>query len=81
MREYLVTLLLAAAICYVVTPHVRRWAIRLGVVAKIRERDIHTTPTPRWGGLAMWIGMAVTFAMVNHLSLVGKSFTHESIAL
>ena len=81
MREYLVTLLLAAAICYVVTPYVRTWAIRFGVVAKIRERDVHTTPTPRWGGLAMWIGMAVTFAMVNHLSLVGKSFTRESIGI
>jgi len=81
MREYLVTLLLAAVICYVVTPFVRQWAIRFGVVAKIRERDVHTTPTPRWGGLAMWIGMAVTFAMVNHLSLVGKSFTRESIGI
>ena len=47
MREYLVTLLIAAAICYVVTPYVRTWAIKFGVVAKIRERDIHTTPTPR----------------------------------
>ncbi len=81
MREYLVTLLLAASICYVVTPFVRKWAIRFGVVAKIRERDVHTTPTPRWGGLAMWIGMAVTFAMVHHLSLVGKSFTRESIGI
>jgi UDP-GlcNAc:undecaprenyl-phosphate/decaprenyl-phosphate GlcNAc-1-phosphate transferase len=81
MREYLVTLLIAAAICYVVTPYVRIWAIKLGVVAKIRDRDIHTTPTPRWGGLAMWIGMAVSFAMVNHLSLVGKSFTRESIGI
>ena len=81
MREYLVTLLLSASIVYVVTPQVRRWAIHFGVVAKIRDRDIHTTPTPRWGGLAMWIGMAVTFAMVNHLSLVGKSFTRESIGI
>ena len=81
MREYLVTLLLAASICYVVTPYVRKFAIRLGVVSKIRERDVHTTPTPRWGGVAMWIGMAVTFAMVHHLSLVGKSFTRETIGI
>lgn len=81
MREYLVTLLIAAAICYVVTPYVRQWAIKFGVVAKIRERDIHTTPTPRWGGLAMWIGMAVSFLMVHHLSLVGKSFTRETIGI
>jgi UDP-GlcNAc:undecaprenyl-phosphate GlcNAc-1-phosphate transferase len=81
MREYLVTLLLAAVVCYVVTPFVKSAAIKLGVVSKIRERDVHTTPTPRWGGVAMWIGMAVTFAMVHHLSLVGKSFTRESIGI
>jgi len=81
MREYLVTLLIAAALCYVVTPFVRTFAIRFGAVAKIRSRDIHTTPTPRWGGLAMWISMALTFAMVNHLSLVGKSFGRESLGI
>jgi UDP-GlcNAc:undecaprenyl-phosphate GlcNAc-1-phosphate transferase len=81
MREYLVTLLLAASICYVVTPLVLKWAVNFGAVAKIRDRDIHTTPTPRWGGLAMWIAMAVTFLMVSNLSLVGKSFTRESLGI
>jgi len=81
MREYLVTLLLAATLCYVITPLVRTWALKVGAVAQIRVRDIHTTPTPRWGGLAMWIAMALTFVMVNHLSLVGKSFTRESLGI
>jgi UDP-GlcNAc:undecaprenyl-phosphate GlcNAc-1-phosphate transferase len=81
MREYLVTLLLAAALCYVVTPFVRTWALKFGAVAHIRTRDIHTTPTPRWGGLAMWIAMALTFAMVSHLSLVGKSFGRETLGI
>lgn len=78
MREYLVTLFLAAALCYVITPYVRTWAISSGAVAAIRKRDIHTTPTPRWGGLAMWIAMTLTFLIVSHLSLVGKSFGHEA---
>ncbi len=81
MREYLVTLLLAAALCYVVTPFVRTLALKFGAVAQSRTRYIHTTPTPRWGGLAMWIAMALTFAMVNHLSLVGKSFGRESLGI
>jgi UDP-GlcNAc:undecaprenyl-phosphate GlcNAc-1-phosphate transferase len=81
MREYLVTLLLAAALCYVVTPFVRTLALKFGAVAQIRTRDIHTTPTPRWGGLAMWIAMALTFAMVSHLSLVGKSFGRETLGI
>jgi UDP-GlcNAc:undecaprenyl-phosphate GlcNAc-1-phosphate transferase len=78
MREYLLTLLLAAALCYVVTPLVRTWAIRFGAVAQIRTRDVHTTPTPRWGGLAMWISMSITFAIANNLELVGKSFGRET---
>jgi len=81
MREYLVTLLLAAALCYVITPFVRIWALKFGAVAHVRTRDIHTTPTPRWGGLAMWISMALTFAIVNHLSLVGKSFSRETLGI
>lgn len=78
MREYLVTLLISAALCYLITPFVRAQAIRFGAVAQIRGRDIHTTPTARWGGVAMWLAMSVTFMIVNHLPLVGKSFGHEA---
>ena len=81
MREYLVTLLIAAALCYVITPLVRSLAIKAGAVAHIRVRDIHTTPTPRWGGLAMWLAMGLTFLMVNNLSLVGESFTRETLGI
>jgi UDP-GlcNAc:undecaprenyl-phosphate GlcNAc-1-phosphate transferase len=78
MREYLVTLLISAALCYLITPIVRAQAVRFGAVAGIRERDIHSTPTARWGGVAMWAAMAFTFAIVNNLPLVGKSIGHEA---
>ena len=78
MREYLVTLFISAALCYLITPYVRKQAIAMGAVAQIRGRDIHTTPTARWGGVGMWMAMAVTFMIVNHLPLVGNSFGHES---
>ena len=78
MREYLITLLISAAMCYLITPIVRSQAVRLGAVASVRDRDIHSTPTARWGGVAMWAAMAFTFAIVNHLPLVGKSFGHEA---
>ena len=81
MREYLVTLLLAAALRYIITPLVRTWALKFGAVAHVRTRDVHTTATPRWGGLAMWISMALTFAIVSHLSLVGKSFGRETLGI
>ena len=78
MREYLITLLISAALCYLITPFVRKFAIRFGAVADIRSRDIHTLPTPRWGGVAMWLAMTFTFLIVNNLPLVGKSFSHET---
>ncbi len=78
MREYLVTLLLSAALCNLITPFVRTIAIRFGAMADVRSRDIHILPTPRWGGLAMLIAMALTFLIVNNLPLVGKSFGHET---
>lgn len=78
MREYLVTLLISAALCYLITPIVRTQALRFGAVAKIRERDIHSTPTARWGGVAMLAAMALTFLIVNNLPLVGKSVGLEA---
>lgn len=81
MREYLITLLISAALCYLITPFVRKFAIRFGAVADIRSRDIHTLPTPRWGGVAMWLAMALTFLIVNNLPLVGKSFGHETLGI
>ena len=81
MREYLITALLAAVLCYLVTPFVRTLAQKMGAVANVRSRDVHTLPTPRWGGLAMWISMSLTFLIVDHLSLVGKSFGHELVGI
>ena len=78
MREYLITLLISAALCYLITPIVRTLALRFGAVASIRERDIHSTPTARWGGVAMWAAMALTFLIVGNLPLVGKSIGHEA---
>ncbi len=77
MRVYLATALLAAALCYLVTPFVKRMAEHFGAVAQIRTRDVHTLPTARWGGVAMWIAMVLTFVIARHLSLVGKTFGHE----
>ena len=81
MREYLVTVLLSAIICYLITPFVRDLAIRSGAVMQIRSRDVHVAPTPRWGGLAMWLSMALTLVIVNQLPLVHKSFGREATGI
>jgi len=81
MREYLVTVLLSAIICYLITPFVRDLAIKSGSVMQIRSRDVHVAPTPRWGGLAMWLSMALTLVIVNQLPLVHKSFGREATGI
>ena len=81
MREYSLTLLIAAALTYMLTPLVRKFALRQKAVAKVRERDIHTETTPRWGGVAMWISMGATLLMVQNLELVGKAYSRELLGI
>ena len=52
-----------------------------GAFMHVRKRDVHTEVTPRWGGLSMWIAMSLTFLVVNHLPLVGKSFGREATGI
>jgi UDP-GlcNAc:undecaprenyl-phosphate GlcNAc-1-phosphate transferase len=81
MREYLLTLLIAAVLTYMCTPLVRSLALRSKAVASVRERDIHTQETPRWGGVAMWLAMGATLAMVGSLNLVGKAYSQELLGI
>ena len=81
MREYSVTVLLAAIITYLITPLVRDIAIKFGAVTAIRARDVHIAPTPRWGGLAMWLAMALTLVIANYLPLVHKSFGQDATGI
>ena len=78
MREYLLTARFAAALCFLITPWIARFAMQSGAFVNIRARDMHKSPTPRWGGIAMWASMAITMLVVSHLPLVSKSFGREA---
>jgi UDP-GlcNAc:undecaprenyl-phosphate/decaprenyl-phosphate GlcNAc-1-phosphate transferase len=58
VRDYVLTLVVAAAITYLLTPLVRQLAMRAGAMFEPRERDMHKDPVPRMGGLAMYGGLA-----------------------
>lgn len=76
MRDYLLTLLVAAAVTYVLTPLVRRFAISVGAIKhRARERDVHTAPVPSLGGLAMYGGLAAALLVANEISQL-----HDAIA-
>jgi UDP-GlcNAc:undecaprenyl-phosphate GlcNAc-1-phosphate transferase len=67
VREYLLTLLAAAAVTYLLTPLVRRFAAMTGAMHAPRDRDVHVVSTPLLGGLAMYIGLAAALLVADHL--------------
>ena len=67
MREYVLVMLVAAAACYMTAGLWRRVAVRSGALAKVRDRDVHTMPTPYLGGVAMVVGVGVAFLLASRL--------------
>ncbi|MFG1811249.1 MraY family glycosyltransferase [Streptomyces sp. NPDC049040] len=74
MREYLLTLFVAAAVTYLLTGPVRKFAIAAGAMPPIRARDVHREPTPRLGGIAMFGGLCAGLLVAAHLSNIGDVF-------
>ncbi|WP_242903751.1 glycosyltransferase family 4 protein [Actinomadura terrae] len=72
MREYLLTILVAALVAYLLTPTVRRFAVWFGAQAVPRDRDVHVIPTPRLGGLAMFGGMVAALIVASGLPEMRK---------
>ena len=48
---------------------------RYRLYPKIRERDMHSRPTPRLGGVAMFIGIVVAFAIASRLETFSLVFS------
>ena len=78
IREYLLAGLTAAVITFLLVGPVRLLAIKLGAVAWPRGRDVHVTPTPRWGGIAMFGGVLAGVAMAYQLPALRLAFDTNS---
>ncbi len=77
MREYALVLVVSAAVTFLVTPLTRQLALRIGAMASVRDRDVHVTPTPRLGGLAMLAGLGaglLVAAQLPFLSSVSRDY-------
>jgi UDP-GlcNAc:undecaprenyl-phosphate GlcNAc-1-phosphate transferase len=59
VRYYLLAMVIAAVVSFVLSVVVWRLGLRFKLYPTIRERDVHQTPTPRLGGVAMWAGVVV----------------------
>ncbi len=78
LRELALVGLTAAIITYFATGWVRVLARRLGAVAYPRERDVHLQPTPRMGGLAMYIGVVSAVLLASQLPALTRGFVYSS---
>lgn len=84
MREYLLCLVAAAAVTYLTAPLARRGALAWGAMAEVRDRDVHDTPTPRLGGVAMLLGLLAGMLLASKLPMMGAVFDNgarEPLAL
>src|SRR5262245_16082751 len=67
-------------IALLATYAVRANAARWGLIDLPSERKVHTTPTPRGGGLAVWFGVIATFAAAQlALWYVTRTTSAESL--
>jgi UDP-GlcNAc:undecaprenyl-phosphate GlcNAc-1-phosphate transferase len=80
MREYVVVLLTAGLVTYLATPVVRLAAVRLRMMAAPRERDVHVIPTPRGGGVAMYLGVAAAILVATRLPALQRTFDDSQTA-
>jgi UDP-GlcNAc:undecaprenyl-phosphate GlcNAc-1-phosphate transferase len=74
VREYLLTLCITAAVTYLLTGPVRKFAIVAGAMPEIRARDVHREPTPRLGGIAMFFGLCAGLLVADHLTNLNQVF-------
>ncbi|MEV5593228.1 MraY family glycosyltransferase [Streptomyces sp. NPDC052496] len=78
VREYLLTLCVTAAVTYLLTGPVRKFAIAAGAMPEIRARDVHREPTPRLGGIAMFGGLCAGLLVAAHLANLKSVFEHSN---
>jgi UDP-GlcNAc:undecaprenyl-phosphate GlcNAc-1-phosphate transferase len=74
MREYAVVLLTAGLVTFLATPVVRMVAVRWRMMAAPRERDVHVIPTPRGGGVAMYLGVSAAILVATRLPVLHRTF-------
>ncbi|MBN9609518.1 MAG: undecaprenyl-phosphate alpha-N-acetylglucosaminyl 1-phosphate transferase [Actinobacteria bacterium 69-20] len=78
MREYALVLGVAMLVTFVVTGLVRHLAVKVHAFTPIRARDVHTRPTPRLGGLGVYLGVTVALVLASQLPQLHQAFASSS---
>ncbi|NUP53850.1 MAG: undecaprenyl/decaprenyl-phosphate alpha-N-acetylglucosaminyl 1-phosphate transferase, partial [Catenulispora sp.] len=78
MAEYLLAMTVALAVTLLFGGPIRVLSVRLGLMPAIRERDVHQTPIPRMGGLAMFAGLAAALTVAKHFPMLERNVYHTT---
>ncbi|GAB2521057.1 MraY family glycosyltransferase [Paramicrobacterium agarici] len=74
MRQYALIALAAMIITWVLSLAVYKFALRFKLYPPIRDRDMHSRPTPRLGGVAMFFGVAAAMTIASFNPFFGVIF-------
>lgn len=72
---YALVTVVAAVVTYALAVLIWKLSTKYRLYPKIRERDVHTRPTPRLGGVAMFLGMVVAFLVASQLPELSLVFS------
>ncbi|MBM9465761.1 MraY family glycosyltransferase [Nakamurella leprariae] len=78
LKEYALVFGSAVVVTFLLTGLVRWAAQRAGAVTPIRDRDVHTAPIPRLGGVAVYAGFAAAVVLSMQLATLGNAYTASS---
>ena len=81
MKVYLLLMLVAAAVTYLSVPIVRHIALVFNALTPVRARDVHTTPIPRLGGVAMFLGFATAVTVASRVPYLSNVIDRSAWAV
>ncbi len=79
MREYLFVFLVALVTTYLSVPLMRMIAVRTGAYTPVRDRDVHSVPIPRLGGVAILVGYAAATLVAARLPFLKQVFATDEL--
>lgn len=74
---YVLTAGIAAITTFGLSYLILRLSHRYRLYPKIRARDVHTRPTPRLGGLAMFLGIVTAIGLASQIPQLSLVFSEE----
>ncbi len=74
MLPFLLVALIAAVVTAVCSAGVLRLSRRFRLAPEVRERDVHKQPTPRLGGVAMFVGILVALIFAGTIGPFASVF-------